>query len=54
MSAGEREVALEHLDRFTELRSLRVSCMPAPHAGYASEALWRLVVPTAITRLRRG
>jgi len=45
-------VSLDHLDRFPQLRSLRVSCMPAPHVGFASDALWRLVVPTAITRLR--
>lgn len=45
-------MSLDHLDRFPQLRSLRVSCMPAPHVGFASDALWRLVVPTAITRLR--
>ena len=43
---------LDHLDRFPRLRLLRVSCMPLPHAGFASDALWRLGVPATLTKLK--
>jgi hypothetical protein len=45
-------VTLHGLDRLTELRRLRISCMPAPSPGFASDALWRIVVPTSLTQLR--
>ena len=51
-TAGEREVTLHGLDRLTELQRLRISCMPAPSPGFASDALWRIVVPTTLMRLR--
>lgn len=50
--ADEREVTLHGLDRLTELQRLRISCMPAPSPGFASDALWRIVVPTSLMQLR--
>ena len=45
-------MTLHGLDRLTELQRLRVSCMPAPSPGFASDALWRIIVPTTLMRLR--
>lgn len=45
-------MALHGLERLTELRRLRISCMPAPAAEYSADALWRIVVPASLMRLR--